>query len=63
LLNVYSARSGYHLMVRTPTATTISPNSLYGIYRAIRSEGQPITLVYRGGGVPDTVMKGSCPTY
>jgi hypothetical protein len=63
-VNVYSARYGYRYVVRsTPAVATISPSSLYGIYNGVSSEGQAITLLYRGGGVPQTVIKGSCPTY
>jgi hypothetical protein len=63
-VNVYSIRTGYHYVVRsTPTVAAISPSSLYGIYRGTSSEGQAITLLYRGGGVPQSVIKGSCPTY
>jgi hypothetical protein len=63
-VNVYSFRTGYHYVVRsTPSVAAISPSSLYGIYRGTSSEGQTITLLYRGGGVPQTVIKGSCPTY
>ncbi|GLQ52077.1 DUF4124 domain-containing protein [Dyella flava] len=64
LVNVYSVRTGYQYVVRTtPTAVAISPSSLYGIYRGTSAEGQAITLLYRGGGVPELVIKGSCPTY
>jgi hypothetical protein len=64
MVNVYSVRSGYHYVVHTtPSATAISPSSLYGIYHGISSEGQAITLLYRGGGMPQTVVKGTCPTY
>lgn len=64
LVNVYSIRRGYRYVVRTtPSATAISPSSLYGIYHGISSEGQAITLLYRGGGMPETVIKGTCPTY
>jgi hypothetical protein len=63
-VNVYSLRTGYRYVVRsTPSVATISPSSLYGIYRGVSSEGQAITLLYRGGGMPETVIKGSCPTY
>ncbi|RDS80064.1 DUF4124 domain-containing protein [Dyella psychrodurans] len=63
-LNVYSVRTGYRYVVHsTPVATAISPGSLYGIYSGIGSEGKSITLLYRGGGVPQTVIKGACPTY
>jgi hypothetical protein len=62
----YTTRIGYRYVVRTastPAVATISPSSLYGIYRGTSSEGQPIVLLYRGGGMPQTVIKGSCPTY
>ncbi|WP_338015523.1 DUF4124 domain-containing protein [Dyella acidiphila] len=63
-MNVYSVRTGYHYQIRsTPVATAISPASLYGIYHGTSSDGQAITLLYRGGGVPQLVTKGSCPTY
>jgi hypothetical protein len=63
---VYTTRIGYRYVVRsasTPAIATISPSSLYGIYRGTNSEGLPIVLLYRGGGMPETVIKGSCPTY
>jgi hypothetical protein len=63
-INVYSVRYGYRYVVRTtPVATSISPASLYGIYTGLNAEGKTITLVYRGGGVPQTVGKGACPSY
>jgi hypothetical protein len=62
--NTYTTRVGNRYVIRsTSAAAPISPASLYGIYRGISSEGRPITLLYRGGGAPQTVIKGSCPTY
>nr|WP_255682928.1 DUF4124 domain-containing protein [Dyella sp. 2HG41-7] len=63
LVNVYSIRARHYIVTSSPGSTAISPSSLYGIYQGIGSEGQPVTLLYRGGGEPQTVMKGACPTY
>jgi hypothetical protein len=63
-VNVYSFRTGYHYVLRsTPSVTPISQASLFGIYHGTNAEGRSITLIYRGGGVPQTVTKGACPTY
>ncbi|HTV84431.1 MAG TPA: DUF4124 domain-containing protein [Dyella sp.] len=62
--NVYTTRIGYHYVMRTTsTAVSVSPAGLYGIYRGMSSGGQPVILLYRGGGAPQMVIKGSCPTY
>jgi hypothetical protein len=61
-VTVYTTRYGNRYFQRSaPVAQPVTSISLYGIYRAINSEGVPITLFYTGG-TPQVVEKADCPT-
>ncbi|AIF46619.1 hypothetical protein [Dyella japonica] len=45
----------------TMPAQQISSYDLYGVYKATGASGRPMTLLYSGGSVPQTLAKSDCP--
>ncbi|QNJ99779.1 DUF4124 domain-containing protein [Dyella telluris] len=59
----YTSRIGNRYVTSTtPVAQPISAYSLYGIYTGKDAGGQPVILLYSGGGLPQIITRSACPT-